>query len=123
MRHTRPKNLNLFTIRFPLPAIVSIMHRISGVVLFLSIPLLILALDLSFTWSGFDLLRTWFSSIYVKFIVWLFFIPFCYHLVAGIRHLLSDVHVGDTLKSGRLGAKITIAVSILLIILAGVWLW
>jgi succinate dehydrogenase / fumarate reductase cytochrome b subunit len=120
---TRPKNLNLFTIRFPLPAIVSILHRISGVILFLAVPLLILALDLSLTWGGFDLLRGWLSTIYFKFFLWLFFIPFCFHLVAGIRHLLMDVHVGTTLKGGRLGSKITIGVSIVLILLAGVWLW
>ena len=40
MHIVRPKNLNLFTIRFPIPAIVSILHRISGIILFFLIPCL-----------------------------------------------------------------------------------
>lgn len=120
---SRPKNLNLFTIHFPLPAIVSILHRISGFILFLSIPLFIWLLQYSLTETGFETLTGVEAKGIFKFIVWLFWIPFSYHFVAGIRHLLSDVHVGDSLKGGRLGAKLTFIFTIILIILAGIWLW
>ena len=123
MHKTRPKNLNLFTIRFPLPAIVSILHRISGVLLFIMIPFMLWGLHYSLTLSGFDELHAWFRDGYVKFALWLFFLPFCYHLVAGIRHLLSDIHIGDSLKGGRAGAMLVMVISLLLVILAGVWLW
>lgn len=120
---TRPKNLNLFTIRFPIPAIVSILHRISGAFLFLLIPFMLWALQYSLTDSGFDSIRGWFGNFYVKFIIWLLLAPFCFHLVAGIRHLLSDVHVGDSLKGGRIAAVLTFILSASLFILAGIWLW
>ena len=123
MRHTRPKNLNLFTIRFPMPAIVSILHRLSGVLLFILIPIILWGFSYSLTLSGFDDLHQWLRNGYVKFALWLFFIPFCYHLIAGIRHLLSDIHIGDTLKGGRRGAMLTMVISLLFVILAGVWLW
>ncbi len=123
MRNSRPKNLDLFTISFPLPAIVSLMHRISGACLFILIPFMLWGLSLSLTVSGFDMLQQWAGCTPIKIVFWLLFIPFLYHLVAGIRHLLSDIHIGDTLKAGRLTAMLVIVVSILLVIGAGIWLW
>jgi succinate dehydrogenase / fumarate reductase cytochrome b subunit len=123
MRDTRPKNLNLFTIRFPLPAIVSGLHRISGVLLFILVPFLLWALSFSLTSRGFDVMGEWLSNVYVKCVLWLFLIPFIFHLIAGIRHLLSDIHIGDTLQGGRRGALLTMLFSFVFIILAGVWLW
>jgi succinate dehydrogenase / fumarate reductase, cytochrome b subunit len=123
VHNTRPKNLNLFTIRFPIPAIISILHRISGFFLFLFIPIALWALSFSLTEPGFEQLHQWLSTIYVKIIFWLLLIPFCFHLVAGIRHLLSDVQIGITLKGGRMSAILTFVISILLILLAGIWLW
>jgi succinate dehydrogenase / fumarate reductase, cytochrome b subunit len=123
VRQSRPVNLNLFTIRFPLPAIVSILHRVSGVVLFIFIPFVLWALSCSLTPDGFDALQNHFQNPIVKLFFWLIFIPYCFHLFAGIRHLLSDMHLGDTLKAGRLSAKLVFAATIVFIILAGFWLW
>ena len=123
MNHSRPKNLNLFTIRFPLPAIISILHRISGFVLFLLIPVILWALSFSLTEQGFETLQQWLGQPLVRLIFWAILIPFCYHLVAGIRHLLMDIHIGSSLKAARLAAILTLIISIVLVILAGVWLW
>lgn len=123
MNHTRPKNLNLFTIRFPIPAIISILHRISGAVLFLLIPFVICTLSFSLTQSGFDTLHEWLGNPIAKFIFWILFAPFCFHLVAGIRHLLMDVHLGTSKRGGRLSSILTLVISIILVILAGIWLW
>jgi succinate dehydrogenase / fumarate reductase cytochrome b subunit len=120
---SRPKNLNLFTIRFPLPAIVSILHRVSGVVLFLLIPVMLWALNLSLTETGFADIQNFLNNWYCKLIVWLLLVPFCYHLVAGIRHLLTDIHIGDSLKLGKKMALLTFVISFVLIVLAGIWLW
>ncbi|MBV9576190.1 MAG: succinate dehydrogenase, cytochrome b556 subunit, partial [Gammaproteobacteria bacterium] len=114
---------NLFTIHFPIPAIISIFHRASGVVLFLLIPFLLWALDFSLNLSGYEMLKDCLGSFYMKFFLWLLFIPFCYHLVAGLRHLLMDIHIGDELKTGRIGSWLVLLISFLLIIMAGVWLW
>lgn len=123
MDHTRPKNLNLFTIYFPLPAIVSFLHRASGCFLFLCIPFLLLGLQSSLTESGFANFQKWHGNFIINFIFWLLIIPFCFHLVAGIRHLLTDIQIGVTLRGGRFGAALTIIVTIILVILAGIWLW
>lgn len=123
MKHARPKNLNLFTIHFPMPAIVSILHRVSGAFLFILIPFILWALSFSLTDAGYETLQQWLAITPVKIIFWILFIPFCFHLVAGIRHLLSDIHIGDTLKMGKATAMLTFIISALLIILAGVWLW
>ncbi|MCD6038847.1 MAG: succinate dehydrogenase, cytochrome b556 subunit [Gammaproteobacteria bacterium] len=124
MAKQRPKNLNLFTIQFPLPAIISILHRISGVALFLFIPLVLGALKLSLSSAqDFDDLHLFLSSPLMKLLIWGFLSAFIYHFFAGIRHLLMDVHVGDELKSGQLFAKLTMVISIVFILLAGIWIW
>lgn len=124
MNYSRPKNLNLLTIRFPLPAIASICHRLSGVALFLLIPFLLWVLDFSLTLSGFETIQSWIiNSGFMKLIIWLIFIPFCFHLVAGIRHLLMDIHIGSSLKGGKRGAALTFIFTLILILLAGIWLW
>ncbi len=120
----RPKNLNLLTIRFPVPAIVSILHRVSGLILFLLIPLMLWALNLSLSSpADFDNLHQFLSCPFMKILIWGFLSAFIYHFFAGIRHLLMDVHVGDELKSGRFSAMLTLAISVVFIILAGIWLW
>lgn len=119
----RPKNLNLFTIHFPIPAIVSILHRLSGAFLFLCIPFVLWLLDYSLTESGFESLQQTMGNLTVKIIIWILLIPFIFHLVAGIRHLLSDVHLGDSLKMGRAMSWLTFIVTAVLMLLAGVWLW
>jgi succinate dehydrogenase / fumarate reductase cytochrome b subunit len=120
----RPKNLNLFTIKFPLPAIVSILHRISGVIVFLAIPFILWGLHLSLASpEDFDDLHFFLSSWSMKFVIWGCLSAFIYHFIAGIRHLLMDIHIGDELKTGRLTGKLTLIISIVLIILVGIWLW
>lgn len=123
MKNMRPKNLNLFTIRFPIPAIISILHRISGAFLFLLIPLMLWALAYSLTMDGFDTMQQWLGSFYIKTIFWVLLVPFCFHMVAGIRHLLMDIHVGSTLKGGRRSAWLVLVTSIVIVIMAGIWLW
>ncbi|OGT36237.1 MAG: succinate dehydrogenase, cytochrome b556 subunit [Gammaproteobacteria bacterium RIFCSPHIGHO2_12_FULL_37_14] len=123
MNHTRLKNLNLFTIHFPLPAIVSILHRISGVVLFFLIPFILWGLALSLTSDGFEMFQEWANLFFVKLTLLILFIPFCYHLIAGIRHLLMDIHIGTSLAVGRQLALWTFILSIFLLFLIGVWIW
>lgn len=124
LNNKRPKNLNLFTIRFPIPAIVSILHRVSGVFLFLLLPLLLWMFSLSLSSEqSFTSLRDFLTMPWVKFLVWLFLLPLFYHLIAGIRHLLMDCHIGEEKRSGRWGAILTLLLSLILAFFLGVWLW
>jgi len=124
VKDNRPVNLDLFTIKQPLPAITSILHRITGVLLFLFIVLLLCALDQSLSSEeSFMQMQQSFSGGFAKLIVWGVLSALIYHLVAGVRHLLMDFGIGEGLESGRLGAKITLGLSVLLILLTGVAIW
>ena len=121
MNKPRPVYLNLFEFRFPLTAIVSILHRVSGVLLFLSIPLILWALDASLdNRFSFAQVTSVLMHPLVKIITWAILSAFIYHVVAGIRHLLMDCHIGETKEGGRLGAQLTLALSIALIVLLGI---
>lgn len=123
MRDQRPINLNLTTIRFPLPAIVSILHRISGVFLFLALPFLLCILSHSLTSAtSFSQEQTWLSQPLPRFFLWLVLSAVIYHVIAGIRHLVMDFGFAESLQAGRCTAKAVIVISAILIILAGVWL-
>jgi len=120
----RPVNLDLGKFHFPLPAITSILHRISGIIIFVGVAFLMYGLDLSLSGEdGFNRVNELLDSFLAKLITWGIMSALLYHLVAGIKHLLMDAGVGEELESGRLAAKITLVVSIVLIILAGVWVW
>jgi succinate dehydrogenase / fumarate reductase, cytochrome b subunit len=103
----RPKNLNLFTIRLPINAVVSILHRASGVGLFLCLPLILLALQsLLQSESSYAALISWLNTWFVKLLLiglaWAFF----HHFFAGIRHLMQDIHWMTSLHNARLSSKI-----------------
>ncbi|OUR88208.1 succinate dehydrogenase, cytochrome b556 subunit [Gammaproteobacteria bacterium 42_54_T18] len=124
MNSKRPVNLDLSTIAFPLPALISITHRITGVILFVGIGLLLLGLDLSLaSEESFNSLKECLDGVFVKIILWGILAGLIFHITAGFKHLLMDMGIGETLEGGQLGAKIVLGLSVVLIIAAGVWIW
>ncbi|MGH8352273.1 MAG: succinate dehydrogenase, cytochrome b556 subunit [Pseudomonas sp.] len=124
MNSQRPVNLDLRTIKLPITAYTSILHRISGVILFLGIAVLLLALDKSLaSEEGFAEVQAYLTSPLAKLVIWGLLSALLYHLVAGVRHLIMDMGIGETLEGGKLGSQIVLAVSAVLIVLAGVWIW
>ncbi|KZX74952.1 succinate dehydrogenase, cytochrome b556 subunit [Oleiphilus sp. HI0009] len=124
MENKRPVNLDLTQFKFPLPALTSIAHRITGVMLFVGLVFLMYGLDLSLSSEqGFAEAKALFDNALVKFIIWGVVSALLYHLVAGVKHLIMDLGVGETIEGGELGAQITIVLSVVLIVLAGVWIW
>lgn len=124
VKSQRPVNLDLRTIKLPITAYTSILHRISGVILFVGIAVLLFALDTSLSSEeGFEQVKSYLSNPLVKLIVWGLLSALLYHLVAGIRHLIMDTGHGETLQGGILGSKIVFIVSAVLILLTGVWVW
>ncbi len=106
-KKNRPKNLNLFTIRLPINAVVSILHRASGVGLFLALPLILLALQYSVRSPKSyailtNLLDTWFAKLVLVGLSWAFF----HHFFAGIRHLLQDIHWMTSLNNARFSSRV-----------------
>lgn len=121
----RPKHLDLVKIRLPLPGIVSILHRISGAVLFLFfIPLGLAALQGSLgSQDGFAKWAGVFGNPIMKLILIGFAWAYVHHFCAGIRYLFLDVHKGVDLESARLTSKIVIGVSLVLTLLIAIKLW
>lgn len=122
MLKKRPVNLNLMTIKFPIAAISSILHRISGLLLFLFIPVLLWGFQKSFSAEGFAFLQRANTCIIVRLIEWFMFSGLIYHLVAGIRHLIMDAGYGETKENGPKIAWGVIIISAILILAAGWWL-
>jgi len=73
--------------------------------------------------EGFGEVKTCLTSPLAKFVGWGLLSALLYHMVAGIRHLIMDMGIGESLEGGKLGSKIVLAVSVVLIVLAGVWIW
>ncbi|MCD6047477.1 MAG: succinate dehydrogenase [Gammaproteobacteria bacterium] len=124
MQKKRPVNLNLFTIRFPITAISSILHRISGVILFFSIVFLLYVLQQSLASAdSFAAIQTTLSQPVARFFTWVVLSAVAFHAIAGVRHLFMDMGYGEGKDSGRLGAYLVIIFSILVIVALGVRLW
>jgi succinate dehydrogenase / fumarate reductase cytochrome b subunit len=120
----RPKNLDLTAFRFPLPALTSITHRVAGVILFVGVIFLLCALSCSLeSAEGFAQIKESMTTGFGSFITWGLLSALAYHFVAGIKHLIMDLGIGETKQGGFIGAVITIVLSSVLVALAGVWVW
>ena len=120
----RPVNLDLTSMRFPITAIASILHRISGVVLFFGSFIVLAWLGLSLeSEAGFtDAIRLLDYGLFA-FVLWCVLAALAYHFTAGVKHLLMDMGFGETLESGPIFAKVSMGIAAVLVVLAGVWIW
>ncbi|GAA6145327.1 MAG: succinate dehydrogenase, cytochrome b556 subunit [Thalassolituus sp.] len=124
MNSNRPKNLDLTTIQLPLPAKASILHRISGFALFFAVAFMLYALQASLeSEQAFGGIQELMDHWLAKLITWGILSALGYHLIAGVKHLLMDMGIGETKESGRVGAMITLIAGFVVIALAGVWVW
>ena len=73
--------------------------------------------------AGFAHLQEVMQMPHAKFILWAVLAAVAYHLVMGLRHLVMDLGYGETLKGGRATATVAVVVAVILIVLAGVWVW
>ncbi len=125
MNKKRPVNLDLRTIKQPLPAITSILHRVTGVVLFFGAIFLLYALEMSLeSQQGFDAAVSMMeNSFFAKLIAWGLVSALLYHLFAGVKHLVMDLGHCEELESGRLAAKATLVAGGVACLISGVWIW
>lgn len=121
MKMQRPKNLDLRTIRLPINAVVSILHRMSGVVLFLLLPVLLMLLQISLRdEEGYLALRDFFALPIIKIGLLICLTPLVHHLYAGLRHLGQDVHWMTSLQKARFSGKVVLWLD-LITLLALAW--
>ena len=121
----RPVYLNLLAIRQPVPAIVSILHRASGAALFLvGLPLLLWTLQASLaSEDGYRRVADVFAHPLAKVVLIGLVWAYLHHLIAGVRHLLADIHIGLELASARQSAAVTLVLGLLLTLAIAVKLW
>jgi len=123
-RINRPKNLNLLTIRLPVPALVSIMHRVSGAFLFMLLPFLLWVLHLSLSSAeSYQTAQSVLSHPIIKLICLAVTWAYLHHAFAGIRHLALDAHYGLRLNYARATSRAVLIISGLLTLRMGIWLW
>ena len=125
VKKQRPVNLVLQTIHFPIPAIDSILHRVSGGITFFAVAILLWVLGLSLSSpEGFAQAADIMSGFFAKFILWGILTALAYHICGGIRHMLMDFgFVDETLAAGISSAKISMVLTVILAVLAGVLVW
>jgi len=119
----RPKYLNLFRIKLPLPGIVSFLHRVSGALLFIAIPLLLAVLQLTLSSpADFDKVRQGLESTLVKLVLIILLWGYSHHFFAGLRFIAMDMGLGMDLEKTRLNSWLVVAFSLTLTVLIGGWL-
>ncbi|MEN3352940.1 MAG: succinate dehydrogenase / fumarate reductase, cytochrome b subunit [Betaproteobacteria bacterium] len=124
MAKARPKHLNLFQIRQPVPAVVSILHRISGAALFLFLWFFLQGLERSLASpESFDELKGTLNHPVVKLLTLGLLWAYLHHTFAGIRHLGLDLRLGIDLPKARATAFAVLIVSVGLTLVIGVLLW
>lgn len=124
MNENRPKHLDLRLIRLPLPGWISILHRASGVLLFLALPLLLWTLQYSLRSIETYTLLAWMfqhpaSKLFLIVLLW----AFLHHLCAGIRYLAIDLDYGVKLAQARASSRWVLVVSLALTLLLGARVW
>ena len=123
--NNRPVFLNLAHIRLPITAVISIGHRIAGIVLFLSIPFAIYLLDLSMSSQlGYNRAQALFGHVSIKILVVFILWALAHHVFAGLRVLLIDFGVGVEREEARRTAVVIAIGSVAsFLIIAGILLW
>lgn len=110
----RPINLNLFTIKFPITAIASILHRISGIILFLLIPVFLSMLQTLIFFPEF------FAEFHInKLFLFIVFSILIYHLLAGVRHLIMDYGYAESKHAARISSYVLFVLTIIVSLLMG----
>lgn len=124
MNNKRPKHLALHLIKLPLPGIISILHRASGLLLFLALPLLLWTLQYSLrSIETFTFLSWMFNHPASKLFLLVMLWAFLHHFCAGLRYLAIDLHWVRNLAQARNSSKMVLLVSLLLTVFFGVKLW
>ncbi|MBI5889048.1 MAG: succinate dehydrogenase, cytochrome b556 subunit [Nitrosomonadales bacterium] len=124
MNKSRPKHLALHKIKLPLSGYVSILHRVSGTILFLALPLLLLLLDQSLrsieTYTNLtEVLTNPLLKLALLGLLW----AFLHHFCAGLRFLAIDLHLLPNLAAARAASVWVLVVSLVLTVVLGAKLW
>ena len=124
MRKERPKNLDLTTVKMPVTATASILHRVSGIIVFIALAIFLTLLNCSLSSAeNFQRVQGYFDLFIVEFVFWGALTGLAYHAVFGIRHMIQDMGHWEEMESSSLSEKIGFIITAALSILAGYLVW
>ena len=124
MANRRPRYLNLFRIKLPLPGVVSFLHRVSGALLFVAIPLFLAIFQLTLVSpADFEMVKQGLGSPLVKLVLIVLLWGYSHHFFAGLRFLAMDMGFGMELGKTRRNSWLVVAFSLTLTAMIGGWLW
>lgn len=127
MKIDRPGSVGLWdTIRFNLSLVpmVSITHRVSGMLLFGGVAFALFLLDMAMTSeAGFDEAKLLLQQTFPKGLMLLLLATLMFHVFVGLKHLLLDLHIGDTVTASRLGSKLVLLLTAASVIILYLKLW
>jgi len=127
VKTTRPTNLtlnDLRTIKLPITAVTSLLHRISGVILFLAIPTILWLLSNALSEAGdYNQLLNHLNLPLAKFVSWIILCSLSYHIVAGIRHLFMDMGFAESMQAAKSTSTLVLVIAIIMSASWGAWIW
>ena len=100
----RPVNINLIKIKLPISALTSITHRLAGMyIFFITYPLSVFLfyLSISSSESFINLTNILINTIYISTFVAFSYLVLWYHILTGVRHLIMDMHIGESLEASK----------------------
>ncbi len=109
----RPVNINLLKIRLPISALTSITHRLSGIyIFFITFPLSVYLFKISINSNSdfINLLENLENNLYLSTFVVFSYLVLWYHILTGVRHLIMDMHIGESLKASRLSSILVLLI-------------
>jgi len=116
--------LDLFKIRFPVTAIVSICHRVSGVLMMFSVPIALFFIHVSLVdQMHFDSMMSILNVWYFKLLAYLLLLPWLFHILSGLRHIVMDLGFMEELKCARATAYSLFVIFFISIIVLGIFIW
>jgi succinate dehydrogenase / fumarate reductase cytochrome b subunit len=105
-------------------AIASIVHRMTGMALFLGIAYLLWLLDLALeSQAGFAQAASALAAPFGKLVLWGVLVMLIYHVLAGVKHLAMDLHIGDSFEAAAASSYVVFALTAVLAVVTGAWLW
>ncbi len=123
-RFTNIYVLQIIRYRLPAAGVVSILHRVSGAMMFLLLPFILYLFDLSITSEiSFDYLKGFTSHWFVKLLILAVSWGYLHHFCGGIRHLIMDAHIGLSKEEARKSAHMVFLVSVPLTLLVALKLF
>ncbi len=108
----------------PITAWVSIAHRVSGAFLIAGTALLLWLLDCSLSSpEGFRAAGEMLDGTLARLLLWAVLSALAYHALAGVKHLIMDAGIGETMEGGTRGARIVIGATVVAVVLIGALIW